>query len=70
MPKDLCIRENYKDRNGNDKVSWHKVGVLIDGKEGKQYVKLFHMPGTLISVFTPKPKEEVAPANNEESIEL
>ena len=58
MVKKLCIRETYKDKNGEEKASWPQIGILIDGKEGKQYVKLYHMPGVLISVFAPKPKEE------------
>jgi hypothetical protein len=56
--KDLCTRESYKDNNGNEKVSWNKIGVLIDGKNGKQYVKLYHIPGILISVFDQKLKNE------------
>jgi hypothetical protein len=54
MIKDLCIRESYKDKNGDDKVSWNRIGILFDGKEGKQYVKLNHIPGVLISVFARK----------------
>lgn len=57
--KDLCIRESYKDKNGEEKVSWNRIGILIDGKEGKQYVKLYHIPGVLISIFERKKKEEV-----------
>ena len=57
MPKNLCIRENYKDKNGEEKHKWNVIGVLFESN-GKEYIKLFHMPGTLISVFEPKPKEE------------
>lgn len=55
--KDLCIREIYT-KDGVEKVSWNKIGVQIDGKEGKQYIKLYHMPGVLISVFEQKKKEQ------------
>lgn len=55
--KDLMIRESYKAKDGQEKVSWNKVGVLIE-TNGKQYVKLFHIPGQLISVFEQKPKED------------
>jgi hypothetical protein len=58
--KDLCIRESYKDKNGDEKVSWNRIGILIDSKEGKQYVKLYHIPGVLISVFERKKKEETS----------
>ena len=54
--KDLCIREEYE-KNGETKVSWNKIGVLIEAN-GKQYVKLFHIPGVLISVFEQKAKED------------
>ena len=55
MIKDLCVRESYTDKDGTEKVSWNKIGVLIDGQ--KQYVKLFHMPGVLVSVFEQKKKD-------------
>lgn len=56
MVKKLCIREAYK-KDGEEVVSWKELGVLIDGKEGKQYVKLYHMPGTMIHVFSKEKKE-------------
>ena len=54
--KDLCVMEKY-DKDGVEKVKWNKIGVLFDKGE-KQFIKLFHMPGVLVSVFEPKPKEE------------
>jgi hypothetical protein len=63
MPKDLCVRESYQ-KDGTEKVSWNKIGVLIDGKEGKQYVKLYHMPGIIVHVFEQKKKEEQKPAES------
>lgn len=53
--KDLVIRESYM-KDGEEKVSWSKIGILIESN-GKQYVKLFHIPGVLISVFEQKKKE-------------
>ena len=58
MIKDICTRETYE-KDGVENVSWNKVGILIE-KGDKQYVKLFHMPGTLLSVFEPKKKGESA----------
>lgn len=58
--KNLCIRESYKDKNDEEKVSWNKIGVLIETNEGKQYVKLYHIPGVLIKVFDQKKKEETS----------
>lgn len=53
--KDLCVRETYQ-KNGEEKTAWNRIGVLIEGKEGKSYIKLFHMPGVLVSIFDQKPK--------------
>ena len=54
--KDLCIRESYKDKNGDERVTWNKIGILFEAND-KQYVKLHHIPGVLISVFEQKKKE-------------
>lgn len=54
--KDLCIRESYINKDGEEKVSWNKIGVMFESKD-KQYIKLFHLPGVLISVFEQKKKE-------------
>lgn len=59
--KDICIRESYQ-KDGQEKVSWNRVGVLIETKEGKQYVKMYAMPGVLMSVFERKAKEAPKPA--------
>jgi hypothetical protein len=59
--KDLCIREAYE-KDGETKVSWNKIGVLIETKD-KQYIKLFHIPGVLISVIEQKKKEETKQSN-------
>ena len=56
--KDLRIRESYTDGKGVEQVSWNKIGILIDGKNGKQYVKLYHLPGVLVSVFEQKKREQ------------
>jgi hypothetical protein len=53
--KDLCIRETYQ-KNGEEKTSWNKIGILFEAND-KQYVKLFHIPGVLISVFEQKKKD-------------
>ena len=58
--KNLCIRESYKGKNGEDNVSWNVIGVLFEAN-GKQYVKLYHIPGVLISVFEQTKKKEVKP---------
>jgi len=57
MTYNLCVRETYKGKDGEDKVKWNRIGVMFESND-KKYMKLYHMPGTLISVFEPKPKEE------------
>lgn len=64
MIKDLCIRETYT-KDGAEKTSWNKIGILIDNGE-KQYVKLFHIPGVLISVFEQKKKEQPPQSTEQE----
>ena len=56
MVYNLCVAEKYE-KDGESKLKWNRIGVMFESK-GKQYMKLYHMPGTLISVFEPKPKEE------------
>lgn len=54
--KDLVIRESYTAKDGTEKTSWNRIGILFEAKE-KQYIKLFHIPGVLVSVFEQKKKE-------------
>jgi len=70
MIKNICVRESYKDKEGNEKTSWNVVGTLIDGKEGKQYVKMFHMPGILCSVFEPRAKGDAKPKESQDNLEF
>ena len=59
--KYLCVGEPYE-KNGEKKIAWKRIGETFTAKNGKDYVKLYHMPGTLISVFednnTKHPKQE------------
>ena len=57
MIKNICIRETYKGKDGTDKIAWNRIGILFESN-GKEYIKLYHIPSTLISVFEPKPKED------------
>jgi len=54
--KDICIPETY-DSNGEEKTTWNKIGILIEAKNGKTYVKLNHIPGVLCHVFEQKKKQ-------------
>jgi len=57
MTYNLCVRESYKDKEGNEKTKWNRIGVMFESND-KKYMKLYHMPNTLISVFEPKPRDE------------
>ena len=63
----ICVPESYMNKQNEEKTSWNRIGKLIVGKNGKEYVKLFTMPNILCSVFEDKPKEE---KQKEESIDL
>ena len=63
MIKDLVIRESYE-KAGKENVSWNKIGILIESN-GKQYVRLYHIPGQLVCVFEQKPKETQAQPESE-----
>ena len=57
MVKDICIMEKYTDAQGHENTSWNKIGIMIDKGE-KQYIKLFHIPNVLCSVFEQKKKNQ------------
>lgn len=62
--KDICVREVYTDKDGTEKVSFRQLGVLFVGKNGKEYVKLYHIPNTLLSVLEQK-KKDIQPTKEE-----
>ena len=55
--KYLTIPETYE-KNGEKKTSWNRIGILIEGKDGKQYIKLYHLPGTLIHIYEEEKKQQ------------
>lgn len=55
--KYLCIPEEYE-QEGEKKVKWNRIGETFKGRNGKEYVKLYHIPGTLIHAFEPQKKEQ------------
>lgn len=54
--KYLCIAERYES-NGEKKVKWYRIGEMFEGKNGKQYAKLYANPSQLIHVFEKKKEE-------------
>ena len=66
MAKSIVARDAYKDKDGNEKVAWNPIGVLVEAN-GKQYVKLNQNPGTLYHCFEIEKKEDnKQPASAEE----
>jgi len=61
----LCIGEDYENAKGEKKVAWNRIGQMFTAKNGKRYVKLYAMPGTLISAFPDEPKETTDSAEPE-----
>ena len=61
--RNICIREEYE-KNGETKVSWNKIGILIETND-KQYIKLYHIPGVIASVFEQRKKEEQSTRNED-----
>lgn len=54
----------YKDRNGDDKVRFHKCGVVFEGRDGKGLnLKVESLPVGFdgwLSLREPRPKEQTA----------
>jgi len=61
--KYLCVGETYES-NGEKKVGWKRIGEMFSGKSGKQYVKLYHIPGVLIHVY-----EQTSESKKKETLE-
>ena len=50
MIKDILSKECFVGKDGvEENVTWYKIGLLIEDG-GKQFVKLFHIPGKVFSV--------------------
>lgn len=62
--KYLCVGESYE-KNGEKKVAWKRIGETFEGKNGKQYVKLYHMPGVLINVYDDEKAKQAKSSSGE-----
>ena len=58
VKKYINVGEPYTAADGSEKMSFKRVGELFTGKNGKEYVKFYTMPGVLLHVFEDKPKED------------
>jgi len=57
VKKFICVGEPYKGNDGTDKMSFKRIGELFTGKNGKEYAKIYTIPGQLLHVFEDKPKD-------------
>jgi hypothetical protein len=51
---------SYKDRNGEEKVRWHHMGVCFQNDKGQLSLKIDSLPlnwDGWVSLFEPKPKD-------------
>jgi len=63
--KVLKIGEEYVGKGGKKQMKWNAIGILFEGQNGKQYVKLNHIPNVLIHVFEPQPRQDGLPGEDE-----
>ena len=63
----ICSRESYTDRDGNEKTSWPKVGKLVvteyDGRKS-MFITLNFLPGIKFSVFPIEPRQDQEQAHS------
>ena len=62
--KYLCIGEKYQ-KDGEEKIAFKRIGELFTGKNGKDYAKIYTIPGALIHVFEAEQKPAVEQAEPE-----
>jgi len=62
--KDLVVGSKYQ-KNGEEKVSWSKVGILIEKDGRPAFIKLNMFPDLLINIFEQKERGAKAPAVNQ-----
>lgn len=55
--KRIVVPETYQ-HNGEEKTSWNEVGKIIEGKNGKTYIKLNMFPNQLFHVFDSEPRQQ------------
>ena len=52
---DLCFAKTYKDRDGNEKTQWTKIGVLFPNRNGQGYSGAIEMLPVGVPVEPGKP---------------
>lgn len=54
---DICVKKTYT-KDGIEKATWPKVGILKEIDDNKKFVELNMFPNTSFYVFEQKPKEQ------------
>jgi hypothetical protein len=65
----ICKVGSYKDKNGEDKARWSKIGVVMDTKQGGLACKIEQIPVGFdgwISMAEPRAKDGFTPRGNDE----
>jgi hypothetical protein len=65
----ICKTGTYKDKNGDEKNRWSKVGVVMETKQGGLACKIETIPVGFdgwLSLAEPKPKDNFIPKGNDE----
>ena len=55
--KKICSKRVYE-KDGEEKAFWAPIGEIIEGKNGKEYVKLYICPNEMYYVFLEDKKDE------------
>lgn len=66
MKKLLKVGEPYE-VNGEKKIGYKTIGEMFTAKSGKEYAKLYFMPGVLISIFDAEKKQV---SNDDDSVDF
>ncbi len=61
--KDVCYPRKYKDKNGDDKTNWIKIGTSFEKVGGHHNIEIYVLPMTneeklKVSLFPQKKYEE------------
>ncbi len=65
----ICKTGTYKDKNGEEKNRWSKIGVVMDTRQGSLAGKIENIPvgwDGWFSMAEPKVKDNFTPRGNDE----
>jgi len=67
--KNICTKQVYTDKQGNQKTNWLMAGTLKVLNDGKMFIQLNHLPDVTFFVFEQRKKEESSPAQSGEPVD-